>query len=70
MRPLPSYSPDLNPIELAFAKLKRLLEVAARLLVEGLWRFLGAALDAFGPEECASYIRHCGYTATRKRKRH
>ena len=64
---LPPYSPDLNPIELAFSKLKRLLEAAGRRTVEALWSFLGAALDAFGPEECERYLRHCGYAATGQR---
>jgi transposase len=61
---LPPYSPDLNPIELAFAKLKGLLRKAGRRTVEGLWSFLGQALDAFSPQECLNYIRHCGYTGT------
>jgi len=61
---LPPYSPNLNPIELAFAKLKALLREAARRTVDGLWQFLGEALDAFGTEECRSYLRHCGYHAT------
>ena len=61
---LPPYSPDLNPIELAFAKLKGLLRKAGRRTVEGLWSFLGQALDAFSPQECQNYIRHCGYTGT------
>ena len=61
---LPPYSPDLNPIELAFSKLKALLRKAGRRTVDGLWEFLGQALDAFGPEECRNYLRHCGYHAT------
>ena len=61
---LPAYSPDLSPIELAFAKLKRLLRSAGMRTVDGLWAFLGRALDAFGPEECRNYFRHCGYPAT------
>jgi transposase len=58
---LPPYSPDLNPIEQAFAKLKALLRKAQERTVEGLWAFLGRALDAFAPEECRNYFRHCGY---------
>ncbi len=61
---LPPYSPDLNPIELAFSKLKSLLRKAGKRTVDGLWEFLGQALDAFAPQECRNYMRHCGYTAT------
>lgn len=58
---LPPYSPDLNPIELAFAKLKHLLRSSGHRTMDALWRFLGQALDAFSPQECHNYIRHCGY---------
>lgn len=58
---LPPYSPDFNPIEQAFAKLKALLRKAQERTVEGLWSLLGRVLDAFGPEECRNYFRHCGY---------
>jgi transposase len=61
---LPPYSPDLNPIELAFSKLKSLLRKAGKRTVDGLWEFLGQALDAFAPQECRNYMRHCGYIAT------
>jgi transposase len=62
---LPPYSPDMNPIELVFGKLKGLLRKASRRTVEGLWSFLGDALDLFSAEECRNYFRHCGYaTAT------
>ena len=61
---LPPYSPDMNPIELAFSKLKALLRKAGKRTVDGLWEFLGQALDAFTPEECDNYMRHCGYNAT------
>lgn len=61
---LPPYSPDLNPIEQAFAKLKALLRKAQERTVEGLWSFLGRALDAFAAAECQNYFRHCGYNAT------
>jgi transposase len=58
---LPPYSPDFNPIELAFAKLKELLRKAAERTREALWNRIGALLDAFTPEECSAYIRHAGY---------
>jgi transposase len=61
---LPPYSPDLNPIELAFAKLKALLRQAGKRTVDELWAFLGQALDAFSPQECRHYFQHCGYPAT------
>jgi len=61
---LPPYSPDLNPIELVFAKFKALLRSAAERTVEGLWRLCGQLLDRFTPTECLNYLRHCGYTAT------
>jgi transposase len=64
VRFLPPYSPDLNPIENAFSKLKGLLRAAERRTIEGLWAFLGQALDAFAPSECRNYLRHCGYGAT------
>jgi transposase len=67
---LPPYSPDLNPIELAFGKLKALLRKAGERTVEGLWAFLGQALDRFGPDECRNYFRHCGYPATATSKTH
>ncbi len=67
---LPPYSPDLNPIELAFAKLKGLLRKAGRRTVEGLWSFLGGALDLFTAQECRNYFRHCGYSATPNSKTH
>ncbi len=59
---LPPYSPDLNPIELAFSKLKRLLRDAAERNVEALWKTIGKLLDRFTPQECENYIRHCGFT--------
>jgi transposase len=61
---LPPYSPDLSPIELAFAKLKALLRKVKKRTVEELWDFLGEVLDAFSPEECRNYFHHCGYHAT------
>jgi transposase len=64
LRYLPPYSPDLNPIELAFSKLKRLLRSAGERAVGGLWDLLGRSLDAFSPQECRNLFRHCGYAAT------
>ena len=58
---LPPYSPDFNPIELAFSKLKRLLRAAAERTAEGLENTIAALLGSFGPNECAAYFRHCGY---------
>ena len=60
---LPPYSPDFNPIEQAFAKLKGLLRQEAARTVEGLWQAVAEALDAFSPEECANYFRNAGYGA-------
>jgi transposase len=53
---LPPYSPDLNPIELAFSKLKHLLRSAAERSTEALWRRIGALLDRFSPIECQNYL--------------
>jgi transposase len=61
---LPPYSPDFNPIELAYAKLKALLRKARERTVAGLETFLGKAVDAFSPQECPNYFRHCGYSDT------
>jgi transposase len=58
---LPSYSPDLNPIEQVFAKLKALLRKAAARTRDALWDTIGALLDAFSPNECRNYLAHCGY---------
>ena len=58
---LPPYSPDLNPIELAFSKLKRLLRSAAVRTVDSLWNAIGQLLHQFHAAECASSLRHCGY---------
>lgn len=61
---LPPYSPDLNPIELWFAKLKALLRTARRRTVEALWDTVGACLALFTATECRNYFRHCGYATT------
>ena len=58
---LPPYSPDLNPIEQVFAKLKTLLRKAAERTVEATWRRIGKLLDHFSAEECANYLVNSGY---------
>ncbi|WP_371825163.1 IS630 family transposase [Bradyrhizobium sp. CCBAU 53340] len=58
---LPKYSPDLNPIEQVFAKLKHLLRKAAARTVDAVCAAIGHALDAFTPEECANYLKNSGY---------
>ena len=60
---LPPYSPDLNPIEQVFAKLKTLLRKAEERTVEATWRRIGQLLDAFTPAECANYLRNAGYAS-------
>lgn len=60
---LPPYSPDFNPIEQLFAKLKALLRKAAERSVDGLWTRIAALLDAFTPHECANYFRNAGYAS-------
>jgi transposase len=61
---LPPYSPDLNPIEQVFAKLKALLRKAEERTVEAVWRRIGTLLDRFMPEECSNYFRNSGYSST------
>lgn len=58
---LPPYSPDLNPIEQVFAKLKRLLRRAKKRSKRATWQRIGSLLDHFTPQECANYISHAGY---------
>ena len=60
---LPPYSPDLNPIEQVFSKLKTLLRTHAERTKEALWNRIGTLLGEFSPDECQNYIRHCGYRA-------
>ena len=61
---LPPYSPDLNPIEQMFAKLKTLLRKLAARSVEATWRRIGELLTQFTPDECAKYLTHAGYAST------
>jgi transposase len=60
---LPPYSPDLNPIEQVFAKLKTLLRKAAERTVETTWQRIGALLKCFTPAECANYLVNAGYAS-------
>jgi transposase len=61
---LPPYSPDFNPIEKAFSKLKAHLRKAAERTIHGLWDAIGRILDLYSPQECANYFTACGYDAT------
>jgi transposase len=61
---LPPYSPDLNPIEKLFAKLKALLRKAATRTVDALWKEIGKLLDRFTPDECMRYFASSGYVKT------
>jgi transposase len=63
LRFLPPYSPDFNPIEMAFSKLKALLRKAAERTVAGLWDAIGRLVDVFTPRECANYFAAAGYDA-------
>lgn len=60
---LPPYSPDFNPIEMAFAKLKALLRKAGERTVDALWNTIGKLVGVFQPNECANYFAACGYDA-------
>jgi hypothetical protein len=59
-----AYSPDLNPIEQVFAKLKHLMRKAAERTHEATWRRIGTLLDCFSPNECANDLRNSGYAQT------
>jgi transposase len=60
---LPAYSPDLNPIEQVFAKLKHLMRKAGERTIDATWNRLGTSLDHFSPQECANYFRNAGYAS-------
>ena len=64
LRYLPPYSPDLNPVEQAIAKLKANLRKAAQRSIEGLYRQIGTALDAITSQECRNFLRNSGYDPT------
>lgn len=60
---LPPYSPDLNPIEMMFSKLKALLRKAAERTINGLWKTIGDLLDQFPQQECKNYFHEAGYVS-------
>jgi transposase len=64
LRYLPPYSPDFNPIEMAFAKLKARLGAAEARTIPDLWQAIADALRRFTPQECANYLAAAGYHAT------
>ena len=61
LRFLPPYSPDFNPIEKAFSRLKAMLRKAGERTVNGLWDMIGRLVNIFQPAECANYFKSCGY---------
>jgi transposase len=61
---LPHCSPDLNPTEQVFAKVKTLLRKAAERTIEATWKRIGQLLDAFTSAECANYFKNAGYAAS------
>lgn len=60
---LPPYSPDLNPIEMAFAKLKAHLRKTQARTIDALWQAVGSICELYSPHECSNYLRHAGYVA-------
>lgn len=64
LRYLPPYSPDFNPIEMAFSKLKALLRAKAERTIDALWNTVGELITLFEPTECANYFAACGYDPT------
>lgn len=63
VRYLPAYSPDFNPIEMAFSKLKAAMRNGAARSVKALIKLIGRLIKTFSPAECANYFRHAGYRA-------
>ena len=60
---LPPYSPDLNPIEMAFAKLKAHLRRIKARTIDALWKAVGSICDLYSADECWNYLKHAGYVA-------
>ena len=61
LRYLPAYSPDFNPIEMAFSKLKTALRKGATRTIKALMKLIGKLIKTFAPDQCANYFRHAGY---------
>ena len=61
---LPPYSPDFNPIEKFFSKLKALLRKAAKRSIDALWKEIGDLLNTVTPDECSNFFASCGYVNT------
>ena len=69
LRFLPPYSPDFNPIELAFAKLKAFLRAARPRTFDQVCALMATALGLFMPDECTNYVKHCGYVVTTRKSK-
>jgi transposase len=69
LRFLPPYSPDFNPIELAFAKLKAFLRAARPRTFDQVCALMASALGLFMPDECTNYVKHCGYLVTTRKSK-
>lgn len=63
---LPRYSPDLNPIEQAFSRIKRWIRNAQKRCIEGTWRNIGGLVETIQPDECANYLRNPGYVPIKR----
>ena len=62
---LPPYSPDLNPIEQAFAKIKHWMRAAQKRTVEDVWRHIGSLVQTIEPTECTNYFTNAGYASVK-----
>ena len=60
---LPPYSPDLNPIEQTFAKIKHWMRMANKRTIEDVWRYVGRLIETITPKECANYFENAGYAS-------
>ena len=63
---LPPYSPDLNPIEQAFAKIKHWMRSAQKRTIEDAWRHIGSMVETIDPTECNNYFANAGYASVKK----